>query len=180
MKIRSAVIGYAALTVILTAGAAQGLAGTNTVTSDDVVNETLTSADVKNESLTSSDIKNESLRGSDILNGSLSGSDIAGYRRAQFALIDADGNRERGTATDANQESGLGHYTVEFPSGIDVRKCAWSGSEADFPNGDSLTTKRVVSIKSDYDDRWLSVYITDSTSPTGDRADAGFALVGVC
>ncbi len=176
MRNRSAIIGYAILTVILTAGAAQGLAGTNTVTSDDIVNESLTSADVKNESLTSSDIKNESIRGSDILNGSLTSSDIAGYRRVQFAMVDNGGDRTRGTASSSDRE-GTGEYTVTFTNGIDVKNCAWTVTEGDFPGGSALTKKRIFSVDSDYSTREVTVWSND---PAGTALNAGFALIGVC
>lgn len=183
MKIRSAVIGYAALTVILTAGAAQGLAGTDTVFSDDIVNETILSQDVKNEALTSSDIKNESLRSSDILNNSLTGADIneatlARARNVHFAHIEADGDRVRGDATSADRNGATGEYEVNF-AGFDVRSCVWSGSEADFYNGGSgLGGQHVVSVKSDYDSGEVTVFITATDS--GTRIDDSFALIGVC
>lgn len=176
MRNRSAILGYAVLTLILTAGAAQGLAGTNTVTSDDIVNESLTSADVKNEALTSSDIRNESLTGSDIRNGSLTGSDVAGFRKVHFAHVDKDGDRIRGDATGADQIA-TGRYEVRF-AGFDVRSCVWSGSEADFIGGSALTANRVISIDTDDDTDEVTVYAT--SLDTRVRADASFALIGVC
>jgi uncharacterized protein YjbI with pentapeptide repeats len=183
MRNRSAIIGYAVLTLILTAGAAQGLAGTDTVTSDDVVNESLTSADIKNESLTSSDIKNESLRGSDVLNNSLTGSDIneatlARARNVHFAHGSIGGSRVRGDAIDVDRIS-TGRYEVTF-SGFDVRSCVWTGSEADFIGASaSLASKRyVVSVESSDDVHDVTVYITGTD--TGTRVNASFALIGVC
>lgn len=73
---RSTLVGFAVLIVLLSAGAAQSLSGTNTVTSDDIVNESLIGADIKNESLTSAEIANESLRAADILNGSLGSAEV--------------------------------------------------------------------------------------------------------
>lgn len=168
MRIRSAIIGYAALTLILTAGAAQGLAGTNTVTSDDIVNESLTSADVKNEALTSSDIKNGSLRTSDF---------YATVPNAYFAQVDSSGNREGGNAVDADKDA-TGKYTVKF-AGTDVRNCAWTGSEADFPGATSLAnTRYVVTTDADSSSSTVTVYVTSTNA--GTKANASFALVGIC
>lgn len=166
MRNRSAIIGYVALTLILTAGAAQGLSGTNTVTSDDIVNETLKSADVMNGSLTGSDIRNKSL----------TGADIQGFRKVHFAHVDDDGDRIRGDATGADRNS-VGRYEVRF-TGFDTRRCVWSGSEADFTGGSTLTRNRVISVDSDYDDDEVTVYAT--SLDTRALADASFALVGVC
>src|SRR5689334_6905117 len=96
MRNRSAILGYVMLTLILTAGAAQGLSGSNTVTSDDIVNETIKSADVLNGSLTTSDIKNGSLRQSDF---------YPTVPNAYFAQVDSSGNLEGGNAIDADKES---------------------------------------------------------------------------
>ena len=168
MRNRSAIIGYAMLTVILTAGAAQGLAGTNTVTSDDIVNE----------SILSSDIKNEQIRSSDILNGQVSLYDLsASVPNAYFAQVDSGGNLEGGTAFDSDREA-TGEYTVKF-SGTDVRNCAWTGSEADFPGASSLVDHRyVVSTDADSSSTTVTVHITGTD--TGVNPNASFALIGVC
>jgi hypothetical protein len=184
MRNRSAIIGYAMLTVILTAGAAQGLAGTDTVTSDDIVNETIMSQDVKNENLTGSDIKNESLTTYDVLNNSLTGADIneatlARARNVHFADVTDSGNKVRGDATGADDKTAAGEYEVSFPAGFDVRSCVWTGSEADFYNGgSSLGGQHVVSVKSDYDIHDVTVHITATDTGTG--IDDSFALIGVC
>jgi hypothetical protein len=168
MKLRSAIIGYAALTVLLTAGAAQGLAGTNTVTSDDIVNE----------SILSSDIKNEQIRSSDILNGQVSVYDLSpSVPNAYYAQVDSSGNLEGGNAVDANKENS-GEYTVKF-SGADVRNCAWTGSEADFPGATSLINHRyVVSTDADSSSTTVTVHITGTDS--GVHPNASFSLVGIC
>jgi hypothetical protein len=166
MRNRSAIIGYVVLTLILTAGAAQGLAGTNTVTSDDIVNETVRSADVLNESLTSSDIRNGSLRVSDF---------HAAVPNAYFAQVDSSGNREGGNAVDADKEA-LGEYTVKF-SGTDVRNCAWTGSESDFPGASSLVKRYIVSTDADSSSSKVTVHIA---AANGTKVNASFALVGIC
>jgi len=166
MRNRSAIIGYAMLTVILTAGAAQGLAGTNTVTSDDIVNETIKSSDVLNNSLTTSDIKNGSLRTSDF---------YASVPNVYFAQVDANGNLEGGNAVDASDES-IGEYTVKF-SGTDARNFAWTGSEADFPDGGPINGRRLISTDADSSSSEVTVH---TSRADGVAEDASFALVGIC
>ncbi len=169
MRNRSAIIGYAVLTLILTAGAAQGLAGTNTVSSDDIVNETVKSSDVRNGSLTTSDIKNGSLRSSDF---------YATVPNAYFAQVDSDGNLEGGNAVDADRESN-GEYTVKF-AGTDVKNCAWTGSEADFPGASSLAEHRyVLSTDADSSSSTVTVHITGNDAGTA-KPNASFSLVGIC
>lgn len=69
-------LGYTALTIILTAGAAQSLAGSNTVFSDDIVNGTITHADIKANSLGGSRLLDNAVTGRKILNGTVMGADI--------------------------------------------------------------------------------------------------------
>jgi hypothetical protein len=59
---KSAIVGYIALIVLLSAGAAQGLSGSDTVYGGDVVNGTLSGADIRDNSLTGTDVKESTLR----------------------------------------------------------------------------------------------------------------------
>ena len=117
---RSTIIGFATLIVLLTAGAAQSLTGTNTVTSDDIVNDSLIGADIKNESLTSSDIANESLTGADLSNNTVAGADVLNE-----SLRGADVNSESLTGSDVANGSLTGSdvnestLTLTCPSGMD-------------------------------------------------------------
>ena len=56
MSIRTSAIGLATVVVLMSAGAAQSLSGSNTVTSDDIVDGQITSADVKNNAIYGADI----------------------------------------------------------------------------------------------------------------------------
>lgn len=56
MSVRSSAVGLAAVVVLMTAGAAQSLSGTNTVDSGDIVDGQVTSADVANNGLYGVDI----------------------------------------------------------------------------------------------------------------------------
>lgn len=72
MKKRSVLVSFAALTVLLTAGAAQSLSGTNTVDSGDIIDRTIGTPDVKvgafagqtilDNSMTTNDINEETLK----------------------------------------------------------------------------------------------------------------------
>jgi hypothetical protein len=59
-------LGYAALTVVLTAGAAQSLSGSNTVFSDDIVNGQVYGGDIASSAITGSKVYDNSLTGADI------------------------------------------------------------------------------------------------------------------
>src|SRR5687767_12936773 len=56
MSIRASAIGLATVVVLMGAGAAQSLAGTDTVEGDDIIDGQVTSADVADEGLTGVDI----------------------------------------------------------------------------------------------------------------------------
>lgn len=56
MSIRASVIGLATVVVLMGAGAAQSLTGTDTVESDDIIDGQVTSADVADNGLTGVDI----------------------------------------------------------------------------------------------------------------------------
>lgn len=69
-------LGYTALTVILTAGAAQSLAGSDTVFSDDITDGNVTSADIKDQGVLYADIKDGAMTGKKILDNSVTSADL--------------------------------------------------------------------------------------------------------
>lgn len=71
MKVRSAVLGTAVLVVMLTAGAAQSLAGSNTVFSDDIVDGQVAYADIRDNAMTGKKILDNSVTGADVNEASL-------------------------------------------------------------------------------------------------------------
>jgi hypothetical protein len=86
-------IGYAALTIILTAGAAQSLSGSNTVFTDDIVDGAVTTPDIRANAVTSSRIITGGVFSSDVADGSLTIADIAhvsGSNAFDFASIPAE------------------------------------------------------------------------------------------
>jgi hypothetical protein len=69
-------LGYTAITVILTAGAAQSLAGSKTVFGDDIVDGTITTPDLKAGSIAGSRLLNHGITGSKVYPNTLTGTEI--------------------------------------------------------------------------------------------------------
>ena len=104
------VVGYTALTLILTAGAAQSLSGSNTVFSDDIVDGTITHADVKANSIGGSKLLNNAVTGAKILDNSLLSADI----RGDTLVYEAEGESKTvGTnPVDLGAECNLGDVAI--------------------------------------------------------------------
>jgi hypothetical protein len=66
MSIRSSAVGLAAVVVLMGAGAAQSLSGSNTVFGDDIVDGTITTPDLKTGALSGSKILDNSVTGTDV------------------------------------------------------------------------------------------------------------------
>jgi hypothetical protein len=73
--IRSNVIGYVALFLVLTGGTAYALDGSNTVFTDDIVNGEVRNPDIATDSVGSGKVIDDSLRGVDIANAA-DGADV--------------------------------------------------------------------------------------------------------
>jgi len=72
MRTRSTIIGYTVLTLLLTAGAAHSLSGSNTVFSDDIVDGAVTTADIKTNAISGSRILDNAVTGADVNESTLS------------------------------------------------------------------------------------------------------------
>lgn len=70
------VLGYTALTVILTAGAAQSLAGSNIVFTDDIADANVTTKDIKDGNVTNYDLQDGSVVSSKIRDNTVTGADV--------------------------------------------------------------------------------------------------------
>jgi len=70
-------LGYTALTIILTAGAAQSLSGSNTVFTDDLVAGAVTTSDIRANAVTSGKIATGGVFSSDIASGAVGSSEVA-------------------------------------------------------------------------------------------------------
>jgi hypothetical protein len=102
--IRSNVVGYIALFLVLTGGTAQALNGSNTVFSDDIVNRDVKTADLGIGAVTTNRlapnavktgrVADGTLTGTDVANGSIAGvdvgSDLTGANVADNSLSGAD------------------------------------------------------------------------------------------
>jgi hypothetical protein len=71
------VAGYVVLIVILTAGAAQSLAGTNTVDSGDIIDGTIATPDLKTGAVSGSKILDNSITGADVAADAVGSSELA-------------------------------------------------------------------------------------------------------
>ena len=76
MKRTHALFAFVGLTVLLTAGAAQSLSGSNTVFSDDIVDGQVKFADIKPDAVTSSRIRTDAVGASEIRAGQVGASEV--------------------------------------------------------------------------------------------------------
>ena len=83
--IRSNVVGYIALFLVISGGTAQALNGSNTVFSDDIVNKQVQTADLGINAVTSNRIAPNSVRGGRVVDDSLTGADVSGLTGADVA-----------------------------------------------------------------------------------------------
>jgi len=125
MNTRSAIFGTTTLVVLLTAGAAQSLSGSNTVTSDDIVDGTITHADIKANSIGGSRFLDNSVTGGKILDNTITGADVnestLAIHKIRTTRIAGDGTKLDGDATSAERLS-TGLYNVVFD--FNVRPCS--------------------------------------------------------
>lgn len=126
-------LGYTALIVILTAGAAQSLSGSNTVFSDDIVDGAIYNPDIHDRAVTGAKVANDSLTGSDINEAA-----IPGFKKVFTTRIRANGTEQSGDATSAASAGSTGVYNVTF--GFNVAPCSPHVTSTDFFDHGSVTT----------------------------------------
>jgi hypothetical protein len=175
MRTRSAIVGYAILTVLLTAGAAQGLSGSDTVFTDDIKDGQVTRDDLATSAVNSTKVANESLTGVDINEAS-----IPGFKKVFFARVKGDGNQFAGDAT-ASAKLGPGRYSVTFAFPPDACAAVASASRSkDFI--DSSSNAFATTNTTDLVGNSVEVVIRPQ-EPTNTDAlviNSAFALVLVC
>ena len=191
MTRRSAILGYVVLIVLLSAGAAQSLAGNNTVTGGDIVNGSVSSADIRDGSVSYADVKDgavgskkildNSVQGSDVRNDTLTGADInessLSIPKVYKAQVNQNGSlRSSGSSFGVSSEKmrrtsdGLTDdvYLVTFPA--DVSGCVATASAASFSADDVQDPTFVLSTSVTPTTRTYSLgatsYIQDQT-PSG-------------
>lgn len=82
MRTRSIILGYVALILLLTAGAAQSLSGSSTVFTDDIVDGQVRYPDIKDGAVTGKKILDDSVSGADVKE-----STIPGFKKVYFARV---------------------------------------------------------------------------------------------
>jgi hypothetical protein len=128
MRTRSIILGCVALTLLLTAGAAQSLSGSNTVFTDDIADGQVRYPDIRDGAVTGKKILDDSVTGADVKE-----STIPGFKRVYFArvmFVYADGTESGpkgarlygGNATSATINEATLEYKVTFP--VNVATCA--------------------------------------------------------
>lgn len=118
MTRRSAILGYIVLIVLLSAGTAQSLSGSNTVDTGDIIDGQVYSTDIKNGTITGADVAETTL-----------------HPHSGFALVKANGELVGGNASSATYNSTTKNYTVVFP--FTVAGCAATAQPGQFPGADS-------------------------------------------
>ena len=162
------VFGYAALTVLLSAGAAQSLTGSNTVFGDDIVDGTITTPDLKNGALSGSKILDNSVTGLDVNEASLG--PVPRASNVLTGQINADGTIAAGigrgiTAVTRPGPAGSGQYTVQFTR--DVHNCVAHVTTLTGPHTVAAQPFGV----------FMNVF---TTTATGSAVDAPFYITVVC
>jgi hypothetical protein len=128
--LRSNVVGYIALFLVVTGGTAQALNGSNTVTSDDIVNKEVKTADIDTRAVTSNRLAANSVKSGNVIDDSLTGTDVAG-------LTGGDVTDDSLTGADVADLTG-GDVTDDSLTGADV--ASLTGSDI---NDASLTSRDV-------------------------------------
>ena len=190
MKMRSAVLGTTVLVVTLTAGAAQSLAGSNTVFSDDIVDGSITHQDVRVNSLGGSRLLNNAVTGGKLLDGSVTGADVdegslgtvpraATTLNVLRAAVESDGTvvtaqSTPGTTSSLLTEDGTGNYLVVFPRNVST--CTFVGTITD-PRLSGLTDSVTIRIAR-AGAKPTAVFV--NTEQGSASVKLGFMLVVVC
>jgi hypothetical protein len=172
VRARSTILGFAVLTILLTAGAAQSLSGSNTVFTDDIVDNNVTNADLGTNSVTSSKVAPNSLTGSDINEAS-----IPGFKKVLVAHVDADGDLLAGSDATASDDSSAGRYLVTFP--LAVAACAKSVTVSEFPDANGQFFIGPTTSVSNATDNTNALQVNIS-APNANPVASQFSLIVVC
>lgn len=170
MRTRSTILGYVVLVLLLSAGTAQGLAGTNTVTSDDIVDGTISTLDLKTGAVSGSRILDNSVTGTDVNESTLS------LRRHFVARVKVPVDGVTPPSVVDSDPSGVtvaadsvGLYSVTFP--IAVNDCTVTANVANFPGAANQYLGGAFAVI-DLNSPSPSVAIVSISAATADGADA--------
>ena len=173
MSIRSSAIGLAVVVVLMGAGAAQSLAGSNTVFSDDIAPGEVGYSDLRENAVTSSRIANNGVFSGDIADNSVTGTDInestiPGFKRVYFARVESNGTVAHGDPGTTASRTGTGLYRVYFPVLLNYA-CAGVASSRTQYSPPAIATTTVE-----------STYVTVRQTVSATNTDRPFDLVVVC
>lgn len=120
--IRSNVVGYIALFLVLSGGTAQALTGSNTVFSDDITNRQVRTADINPRAVTTNRLAPNAVKTGRVADNSLSGADIANLTGADViddTLTGADIDEPSlGEVTNAAFATNAGHADTIAPGSV--------------------------------------------------------------
>ena len=124
---RSTVIGFAVLIVLVSAGAAQSLSGSNTVFTDDIAPKAVHGSDIADNAVSGRTVYPDSITGADVNESTLS-------PRTFFAQVSAAGVVVRGSSAGISAvRKGGGIYVVAFPR--NMTDCVAHANVAAFVGG---------------------------------------------
>ena len=106
MNLKSTVIGSTLLVILLTAGAAQSLSGSNTVTSDDIVDRTIVANDIKTAAIGGRPIVDNSITGADVNESTLALPEVLS------TSVSRSGSKFFGSGTPSQVDAG--RYRVNY------------------------------------------------------------------
>ena len=113
--------------IVLTGGTAVALSGSNTVFSDDIVDNQVFSADVRNDSLASGglaavDLRPGSVAGSEVVNGSISNSDLVPAARGARAYgnVSSGGFLSRSKNVTGVSNPSSGRFCITLANSINL------------------------------------------------------------
>jgi len=192
MRARSTIVGFAVLTILLTAGAAQSLSGTDSVFTDDITDGNVTTQDIRENAVSSSRILNGGVSGSDVANNSLTGADISGsapgLKKVFVTRVRANGTKISGDAISAARADTLlpsGSYQLQFS--FPVGSCAALATAGDkkvndATDGNHDTLGQVISVRlaAGGPNGVEVTSVHEGTSNTLETVDSAFTLVLLC
>lgn len=171
--IRSNVVGYVAIFLALS-GTAVALPGTNTVDSQDIIDEQVRAADIGTGQVRSADVANDNtafaLTGKDIGPGSLSGSDLAdeslsGADVANGSLGGGDVADNSLTGADVNEDS-LSRVPSAASATLGGMGRSFSGTGCN-PGSSTYIDCGFISVNRPGEARFLLIASTRAYSPSG-------------
>jgi hypothetical protein len=178
MKFRSVIFGTTVLVVLLSAGVAQSLSGSNTIFSDDIKDGEVHGADINANAVTGAKVKNDTLTGSDIKESTLA------LKKVYFARVLVDGTLKDGDATASDRPSahdggGTGenrtYYSVDFPVRVD--RCAVTATPGLTSASGQIFTSHSTYVINNRTDGRIFVVIRNSASSVDIDS---FSVIVVC